>query len=66
MVVFRDYQTEGIRKIFEEWDPKRSNLKNVLFQMPTGTGKTTVFSETVRKAHLKNKFVLMVVHRHSE
>lgn len=63
MVVLREYQTEGIKKIFEAWDPKRSNLKNVLFQMPTGTGKTTVFSEIVRKAHLKDKFVLIVVHR---
>jgi superfamily II DNA or RNA helicase len=63
MVKLRDYQIEGIRRIFEAWDPNRSNLKNVLFQMPTGTGKTTVFSEIVRKAHLKNKHVLLVVHR---
>ncbi|MGI8583803.1 MAG: DEAD/DEAH box helicase [Chitinophagaceae bacterium] len=63
MVELRKYQTDGISKIFEAWDPKRLNLKNVLFQMPTGTGKTTVFSEIVRKAHLKNKFVLIVVHR---
>jgi superfamily II DNA or RNA helicase len=36
---------------------------NVLFQMPTGTGKTTVFSEIVRRAHRKKKNVLIVVHR---
>lgn len=63
MVELREYQKDGIKKIFEAWDPKRSNLKNVLFQMPTGTGKTTVFSEIVRKAHAKNKYVLIVVHR---
>jgi len=63
MIELRQYQTDGIRKIFEAWDPKRSNLMNVLFQMPTGTGKTTVFAEIVRKAHLKNKHVLIVVHR---
>ena len=63
MVTLRQYQIEGIRKIFEAWDPQRSNYKNVLFQMPTGTGKTTVFSEIVRKAALKNKKVLIVVHR---
>lgn len=62
-VQLRPYQTEGIRKIFEAWDPQRLNLMNVLFQMPTGTGKTTVFSEIVRKAHLKSKKVLIVVHR---
>ncbi len=63
MVELRQYQTDGIRKIFEAWDPQRSNLRNVLFQMPTGTGKTTVFAEIVRKAHAKNKHVLIVVHR---
>lgn len=63
MIELRDYQVDGIKKIFEAWDPKKSNLKNVLFQMPTGTGKTTVFSEIVRKAQIKNKNVLIVVHR---
>jgi superfamily II DNA or RNA helicase len=63
MIVLREYQTEGINKIFEAWDPSRLNLKNVLFQMPTGTGKTTVFSQIVLKAHRKNKNVLIVVHR---
>jgi superfamily II DNA or RNA helicase len=63
MVTLRPYQTEGIRKIFEAWNPQKLNLKNVLFQMPTGTGKTTIFSEIVRKATLKNKKVLIVVHR---
>lgn len=63
MVQLRTYQHEGIRKIFEAWDPQRGNLMNVLFQMPTGTGKTTVFSEIVRKAHAKNKKMLIVVHR---
>lgn len=63
MVQLRPYQHEGIKKIFEAWDPKRLNLMNVLFQMPTGTGKTTVFSEIVRKAHDKKKKVLIVVHR---
>lgn len=35
----------------------------MLFQMPTGTEKTTVFSQIVLKAHRKNKNVLNVVHR---
>lgn len=39
------------------------NLMNVLFQMPTGTGKTTVFSEIVHRARLKDKKILIVVHR---
>ncbi|MDR1181108.1 MAG: DEAD/DEAH box helicase [Bacteroidales bacterium] len=63
MVTLRPYQTDGIKKIFEAWNPQLLNHKNVLFQMPTGTGKTTVFSEIVRKATIKNKKVLIVVHR---
>ncbi len=63
MVELRAYQKEGITKIFEAWNPKGLNLMKVLFQMPTGTGKTTVFSEIVRKAQEKNKKVLLVVHR---
>lgn len=63
MVILREYQKEGIRKIFHAWNPIKENLKNVLFQMPTATGKTTVFSEIVRKAKVKNKKVLIVVHR---
>ncbi|MDR0472377.1 MAG: DEAD/DEAH box helicase, partial [Treponema sp.] len=63
MVQLRPYQIEGIRQIFEAWDPERKNLKNILFQMATGTGKTTIFSEIVRRATLKNKKVLIIVHR---
>jgi superfamily II DNA or RNA helicase len=63
LVSLRPYQNEGIRAIFDAWNPRTQNLMNVLFQMPTGTGKTTVFSEIVRKARLKEKKVLIVVHR---
>ncbi|MDR1883667.1 MAG: DEAD/DEAH box helicase [Prevotella sp.] len=63
MVSLRPYQNEGIRAIFDAWNPRTQNLMNVLFQMPTGTGKTTVFSEIVRRARLKEKKVLIVVHR---
>jgi superfamily II DNA or RNA helicase len=45
MVILREYQKVGIRKIFDEWNPEKGNYRSVLFQMPTGTGKTTVFSE---------------------
>lgn len=63
LIELRPYQIEGIRSIFDAWDPTSRNLMNVLFQMPTGTGKTTVFSEIVRRAHRKKKNVLIVVHR---
>lgn len=48
---------------FDAWNPATQNLMNVLFQMPTGTGKTTVFSEIVARARLKDKKILIVVHR---
>ena len=35
-VKLRDYQVEGIDNIMKSWE----NSKSVLFQMPTGTGKT--------------------------
>lgn len=63
MVTLRPYQNDGIRDIFNAWNPGILNMMNVLFQMPTGTGKTTVFSEIVRRARLKEKKILIVVHR---
>lgn len=62
-VKLRYYQEQGIRNIFDAWNPQTQNRMNVLFQMPTGTGKTTVFSEIVRRARQKDKTVLIVVHR---
>lgn len=59
----RDYQKRSIREIFDAWNPQKENLKRILFQMPTGTGKTTVFSQIVKKAVEKNKKVLLVAHR---
>lgn len=62
-IQLRPYQIQGIRDIFDAWNPATQNKMNVLFQMPTGTGKTTVFSEIVRRARIKDKKVLIVVHR---
>jgi superfamily II DNA or RNA helicase len=59
----REYQKRSIREIFDAWNPQKENLKRILFQMPTGTGKTTVFSQIVKKAFEKNKKVLLVAHR---
>lgn len=63
MIQLRPYQIKGIHDIFDAWNPATQNLMNVLFQMPTGTGKTTVFSEIVHRARLKDKKILIVVHR---
>ncbi len=61
-VKLRDYQINGIENIFTAWKDCRS----ILFQMPTGTGKTTLFCEIVRRFTeelFPNKKVLIITHR---
>jgi superfamily II DNA or RNA helicase len=61
-IQLRDYQTNGIDEIMNAW----ADCKSVLFQMPTGTGKTTLFCEIARKfiAVLQpDKKVLIITHR---
>ena len=56
----RKYQTDGLNKIFEKW---KAGKRSVLFQMPTGTGKTVLFSEIVRRGFNKKRKILIVAHR---
>lgn len=56
----RTYQQQGIEAIFAAW---RKGIRSVLFQMPTGTGKTVLFSEIVKKGHDHERKILIVVHR---
>lgn len=61
-VKLRDYQIKGIEDILDAW----KDYKSVLFQMPTGTGKTTLFCELARKfitEFFPDKKVLIVTHR---
>jgi superfamily II DNA or RNA helicase len=61
-VKLRDYQIAGIDDILNAWRDCRS----VLFQMPTGTGKTTLFCEIVKKFTTElhsDKKVLIITHR---
>ena len=39
----RPYQQKAKKEIFESWD----EVDNVLFQMPTGTGKTKLFTSII-------------------
>lgn len=61
----RPYQINAKREIYRVWESTR----NVLFQMPTGTGKTRLFSsiirDTQRQAHEEKsrKGVLVLAHR---
>ena len=57
------YQQGAINKIFEKFDNAPDDY-HLLYQLPTGGGKTVIFSEMVRQ-YLKNhnKKVLVMTHR---
>jgi len=61
----RDYQQEAKEKIFGQWDC----FDNVLYQMPTGTGKTRLFTSIIRDLSLaslkenRRKGILIIAHR---
>jgi len=58
-----DYQLEDLKTIFKELDtmPQGSNL---LYQLPTGGGKTVVFSEITRRyIEQTKKKVVVLTHR---
>ncbi|WP_301395311.1 DEAD/DEAH box helicase [Bacteroides caecimuris] len=61
----RDYQQEAKEKIFSQWDC----VDNVLYQMPTGTGKTRLFTSIIRDISLSSlqenhrKGILIIAHR---
>lgn len=58
-----DYQKLAIDNIFSSLDKKRENY-NILFQLPTGGGKTVIFSEIARRfIEERKKKVLILTHR---
>ncbi|MCC1484648.1 DEAD/DEAH box helicase [Winogradskyella immobilis] len=58
-----NYQQGAIQQIFEKFDTAPSDY-HLLYQLPTGGGKTVIFSEMVRQ-YLKNhdRKVLVMTHR---
>lgn len=61
----RPYQQKAKKEIFESWD----EVDNVMFQMPTGTGKTRLFTSIIRdineysKLHREPVKILIIAHR---
>ncbi len=61
----RGYQLEAKKKIFSAWD----DVDEVLYQMPTGTGKTRLFVSLIRDVLLEglrqgtNPHILIIAHR---
>jgi len=58
-----DYQVNALQEIFERLKAIPPNY-NILFQLPTGGGKTVIFSEIARRYIAQNnKRVLILTHR---
>ena len=61
----RPYQQKAKKEIFESWD----EVDNVMFQMPTGTGKTRLFTSIIRDINDYSKQrreavkILIIAHR---
>lgn len=51
----RNYQSETVEAVFREWE---SGTISTLVVLPTGAGKTVVFSEIIRRAQPKRCLVL--------
>lgn len=61
----RPYQAEGKEKIYKMW----TQMRSIMYQMPTGTGKTILFVSIARDlfdwgaAHKKSVKILFLAHR---
>lgn len=60
LLALRDYQTETIDKLMAGWSGGKKRLAAVL---PTGAGKTVVFSHLIEQAHAAGARSLVVAHR---
>lgn len=56
----RPYQQEAFEKVLAEWD---GGVKKTLLVLPTGTGKTIVFSKIAEECVRRGKRVLIMAHR---
>lgn len=56
----RDYQQELIEKVFSQWC---GGHRRLLMQLPTGAGKTVVFSAVSRQFTQRGEGVLVLAHR---
>jgi len=58
--VLRDYQRRDLDRLREAF---RAGARAVLYQAPTGSGKTVLFADIVRGAAARNNPVWIIVHR---
>lgn len=60
LICLRDYQILLIKQLYNAW---KSGCRRVLMQLPTGGGKTVIFSKVARDCLSRGKGVLVVAHR---
>lgn len=60
MLNLRDYQQKAVNRIREVY---REMIKSILLVLPTGGGKTVIFTYIAQQTSLKNKRALILVHR---
>lgn len=64
-ITLRDYQQDAKERIFEKWN----HVNSILYQMPTGTGKTRLFTSIIRDIsnwgyrHNCRYRILIIAHR---
>ncbi len=64
-ITLRDYQQLAKEQIFSQWN----HVNSILYQMPTGTGKTRLFTSIIRDInvwglrHNLNYRILIIAHR---
>lgn len=54
MITLRHYQHDCVESVFKEWE----NVRSTLAVLPTGTGKSLIFSEVVRRVHPRRALVI--------
>src|SRR5690606_12822043 len=59
-VTLRPYQNEAVEGVFSEWD---SGSQSTLVCLPTGCGKSVVFSDVMRRHPEWNGRILLLAHR---
>ncbi len=64
-ISLRDYQQHAKEQIFSQWD----TVNNIMYQMPTGTGKTRLFTSIIRDINVwglrngQRQCILIIAHR---
>ena len=56
----RDYQTDIVQQVFEQWS---SGYNALLIQLPTGAGKTIIFTAVANEFVTMGEPVLVIAHR---